>query len=168
MYKLEGLEYGADDYISKPFNIEEFLLRIKNLLSSAERLKDRFQKMNEPLPAQIAITSIDEALYAKAIKIAKLNIANEDFDVSYFASELGVSRTMLFTKIKAWSNFTPNEFIHEIRMKRAAQLLEQDKIIISQISYKVGFKNPKYFSKCFQKKYGITPTQYQKKFFYSE
>ena len=92
------------------------------------------------------------------------NISNEQFDISFFCSELGVSRTMLFTKIKAWSNFTPNEFIHEIRMKRAAQLLEQNKINISQISYKVGFNNPKYFSKCFQKKFGETPTQYLNKF----
>jgi AraC-like DNA-binding protein len=71
---------------------------------------------------------------------------------------------MLFTKIKAWTNFTPNEFIHEIRMKRAVQLLEQNKINISQISYKVGFNNPKYFCKCFQKKFGETPTQYLNKF----
>ncbi len=164
IYKLEGLERGADDYISKPFNIEEFLLRIKNLLSSAERLKDRFQKMDEPFPDQIAITSIDEALYAKAIKIAKLNIANEDFDVSYFASELGVSRTMLFTKIKAWSNFTPNEFILHFRMKLAAELLEQGKFNIAEVSYRVGFKDPKYFSKCFIKKHGETPKKYMSKF----
>jgi AraC-like DNA-binding protein len=71
---------------------------------------------------------------------------------------------MLFTKVKAWTNFTPNEFIHEIRMKRAAHFLEQNKMNISQISYKVGFNNPKYFSKCFQKKYGETPSQYMNKF----
>ena len=71
---------------------------------------------------------------------------------------------MLFIKIKAWTNFTPNDFIQHLRIKRAAQLLEQGKINISEISYKVGFKNPKYFSKCFFKKFGETPSQYSKKF----
>ena len=71
---------------------------------------------------------------------------------------------MLFTKIKAWSNFTPNEFILHFRMKRAAQLLENGKLNVSQISYKVGFKDPKYFSKSFQKKFGETPSQYAEKF----
>lgn len=168
IYKFEGLESGADEYISKPFNILEFKLKIKNILDSVFRLKEKFSVEDNFLANEIAVSSIDEELLKKAYQIVEENIDNDQFDVPYFCSELGVSRTMLFTKIKAWTNFTPNEFIHEIRMKRAAQLLEQDKIIISQISYKVGFKNPKYFSKCFQKKYGITPTQYQKKFFYSE
>ena len=71
---------------------------------------------------------------------------------------------MLFVKIKAWSNFTPNEFVQHFRMKRAAQFLEQGKINVSEVSYKVGFANPKYFSKCFQKKFGKTPKQYADKF----
>ena len=80
------------------------------------------------------------------------------------AEVVSASKKLLSPKIKAWTNFTPNEFIQEIRMKRAAQLLEQNKINIYQISYKVGFNNPKYFSKCFQKKFGETPSQYQSKF----
>ena len=91
-------------------------------------------------------------------------MANENFDVATFCSELGISRSMLFTKIKAWTNFTPNDFIREIRLKRAAQLLEQNKINISQVCYKVGFRRPKYFRQCFQKKYGLTPSQFVDKF----
>jgi signal transduction histidine kinase/DNA-binding response OmpR family regulator/streptogramin lyase len=164
IYKIEGLESGADDYISKPFNLVEFKLRIKNLLISKQRLKTKFSSEDSFTPSEIVVSSLDEQLLKKAFKIVEENIANEQFDIPFFCSELGVSRTMLFTKIKAWTNFTPNEFIHEIRMKRAAQLLEQNKINISQISYKVGFNNPKYFSKCFQKKFGETPTQYLSKF----
>ncbi|MGB3150412.1 MAG: AraC family transcriptional regulator, partial [Maribacter sp.] len=92
------------------------------------------------------------------------NIANDQFDIITFSTELGVSRTLLFTKIKAWTKFTPNEFIQEIRMKRAAQLLEHGNLNISEISYQVGFKNPKYFSKCFQKKFNLSPTAYIEKF----
>jgi ligand-binding sensor domain-containing protein/signal transduction histidine kinase/DNA-binding response OmpR family regulator len=164
IYKFEGLESGADDYISKPFNLKEFKLRIKNLLESKDRLKTKFSNENAIVASEIAVSSLDEVLLKKAFEIVETNISNELFDIPYFCSELGVSRSLLFTKIKAWTNFTPNEFIHEIRLKCAAQLLEQHKINISQVSYKVGFKNPKYFSKCFQKKYGITPTQYANKF----
>lgn len=164
IYKIEGLENGADDYISKPFNLKEFKLRIKNLLDSTQRLKAKFSSDDSFSPGEITVSSMDEQLLKKAFKLVEDNIANEQFDIPFFSAELGVSRTMLFTKIKAWTNFTPNEFIHEVRMKRAAQLLEQNKMNVSQISYKVGFNNPKYFSKCFQKKYGETPSQYADKF----
>jgi len=164
IYKFEGLESGADEYISKPFNVKEFTLKIKNMLEGMQRLKNKFKSENTLSPSEITVSSVDEQLLKKAFKIVEDNISNEQFDIPFFCSELGVSRTMLFTKIKAWTNFTPNDFIQEIRLKRAAQLLEQNKINISQISYKVGFNNPKYFSKCFQKKYGETPSQYQNKF----
>jgi len=164
VYKIEGLESGADDYISKPFNLVEFKLRIKNVLKSTQRLKEKFSKPDIFSASEITTSSLDEQLFKKALKVVEENISNEQFDVQFFSTELGVSRTMLFTKVKAWTNFTPNEFIHEIRMKRAAQLLEQTSMNVSQISYKVGFNNPKYFSKCFQKKYGETPSQYSNRF----
>jgi signal transduction histidine kinase/DNA-binding response OmpR family regulator len=164
VYKFEGLESGADDYISKPFNLIEFKLRVKNLLNSTERLKNKFTSDDNFVPSEITVSSLDEELLKKAFKIVEENISNEQFDIPFFCSELGVSRTLLFLKIKAWTNYTPNEFIHEIRLKRAAQLLEQNKLNVSEISYKVGFNNPKYFSKCFQKKYGETPSQYADKF----
>ncbi|MFH6988931.1 two-component regulator propeller domain-containing protein [Flavobacterium collinsii] len=164
VYKFEGLESGADDYISKPFNLTEFKLRVKNLLNSTERLKNKFSNEDSFNPSEITVSSLDEELLKKAFKIVEENISNEQFDIPFFCTELGVSRTMLFLKIKAWTNYTPNEFIHEIRMKRAAQLLEQNKLNVSEVSYKVGFNNPKYFSKCFQKKYGETPTQFSDKF----
>lgn len=167
VYKFEGLESGADDYISKPFNLIEFKLRVKNLLNSTERLKNKFSSDDNFIPSEITVSSLDEDLLKKAFKIVEENISNEQFDIPFFCTELGVSRTMLFLKIKAWTNFTPNEFIHEIRLKRATQLLEQNKLNVSEISYKVGFNNPKYFSKCFQKKYGETPTQFADKFFKS-
>lgn len=164
LYKFEGLESGADDYISKPFNVKEFRLRIKNLIDSTNRLRAKFGDTQGFTPNEIVISSIDEQLLKKALQIVEDNISNSQFDIVTFSMELGVSRTLLFTKIKAWTNCTPNEFIQEIRMKRAVQLLEQGNLNISEIGYQVGFKNPKYFSKCFHKKFGLSPTAYIDKF----
>ncbi|WP_373516766.1 two-component regulator propeller domain-containing protein [Pricia sp.] len=164
VYKYEGLENGADDYISKPFDLKEFQLRIKNLIDSTQRLKRKFSDTGPFAPNEMTVSSLDGDLLKKALKIVEENIGNDQFDISTFGDELGISRTLLFTKIKAWTNFTPNEFIQEIRMKRALQLLEESHLNISQVAYQVGFNSPKYFSKCFQKRFDKTPSQYQNKF----
>ncbi len=164
LYKLEGLEKGADDYLSKPFDVKEFKIRVNNLLKSREILRKKFQDIesfNDALPLG---TSSDEKLYKKAVQIVKKNIGNDAFDIAFFASELGVSRTMLFNKIKAWSNYTPNEFINHFKMKKAAQLLEEGNLNISQVSYRIGFKTPKHFSKSFKKYYNQNPSEYASKF----
>ena len=164
IFKLEGLESGADDYISKPFDVKEYKLRIKNMLSSISRLKQKINSTEIKPQDDIVFSSLDDKLYDKALLIVENNIANEQFDIHFFCDELGVSRTVLFRKIKAWTDFTPKEFIQHVRLKKAAQFLEKGKLNISQISYQVGFKNPKYFSKCFRKKFGKTPTEYIKTF----
>lgn len=150
VYKFEGLESGADDYISKPFNLMEFKLRVKNILNTTERLKIKFSSEDSFIPSEITVSSLDEELLKKAFKIVEENISNEQFDIP-FSVRIRCEQNHVILKIKAWTNCTPNEFIHEIRLKRAAQLLEQNKLTVSEISYKVGFNNPKYFSKCFQK-----------------
>lgn len=164
VYKFEGLESGADDYISKPFNLKEFKLKVKNLLDSQQRIKEKFSADDSYTVFNASLTSLDEELLKKAFKIVENNLSNEDFDIDLFSTELGLSRSMLFVKIKAWTNFTPKDFIQEIRLKSAAKLLELDKISISEVGYKVGFKRPKYFSQCFKKKYGVSPSEFVKKF----
>ncbi|MBW1296193.1 hybrid sensor histidine kinase/response regulator [Aquimarina litoralis] len=164
IYKFDGLESGADAYINKPFNVKEFLLTIRNLLSSIEKQKEKFSS-NDFKSSDLTVTSVDEELLKKAVRIVEENISNTSFDIPYFSSELGVSRTMLFSKIKGWTNLTPNEFIHSIRMKRASQLLELGQINISEVCYKVGFRNPKYFTKCFKKHFNQTPSEYASKFY---
>nr|WP_297915484.1 AraC family transcriptional regulator [uncultured Allomuricauda sp.] len=127
-------------------------------------MRSKFSEEQRLAANEIVTSSMDEKLLKKALSIVEDNISNSNFDIISFCSELGVSRTLLFTKVKAWTNCTPNEFIQEIRMKRAALLLEQGNLNISEVSYQVGFNNPKYFSKCFQKKFGLSPTAYIQKF----
>lgn len=164
IYKLDGLERGADDYISKPFNIKEFELRISNVLKSISRLKQKMNTNEILNQDDIVMSSLDEKLYKKALDIIEKNIINSDFDIPYFCEELGVSKSVLFTKVKAWTDYTPKQFIQHIRLKRAARLLEQGKSEIVQISLKVGFKDPKYFSKIFKRKFGKTPKAYSESF----
>ncbi len=164
IFKFEGLESGADEYISKPFNVKELQLKVRNLINNFNKIREKFAEASIIKPSEITVSSLDEELLKNAINIVDENISNEFLDVPLFASELGVSRTVLFAKIKAWTNMTPNAFILSMRMKRAAQLLEQDKITISQICFKVGYKDPKYFSKAFTKHHGMSPTAYAKKF----
>ena len=164
VYKFEGLEKGADDYISKPFDLNEFQLRIKNLIEATKRLKRKFSDEAYLSSQELPVAPMDQQLLKRAIEIVNENIGNEKFDIPTFSEQLGISRTLLFTKIKAWTNFTPNEFIHEIRMKRAVALLEQSDLNISEIAYRVGYTSPKYFSRCFQKRFGESPSRYQSKF----
>jgi signal transduction histidine kinase/ligand-binding sensor domain-containing protein/DNA-binding response OmpR family regulator len=164
VYKFEGLESGADDYITKPFNLKEFKLKVNNILESKQNLKNKFITDSSFESLDVSLTSLDQKLLEKAFQIVKDNISNQDFNISQFSEDLGVSRSMLFTKIKAWANATPNDFIQEIRLSHAAKLLEINNLNISEVSYKVGFKRPKYFSQCFKKKFGLTPSEYSNKF----
>lgn len=164
IHKLDGLESGADQYLSKPFNVRELKIRIHNILLNRALLQKRFKTLNNTNSNTSILPSIDETLYKKAVQIVNKNISNDVFDIAMFASALGLSRTMLFTKIKAWSNLTPNEFINYYKLQLAAQLLEQGDLNISQISYKVGYKSSKHFSKSFKKQFGEPPSSYAKKF----
>jgi signal transduction histidine kinase/DNA-binding response OmpR family regulator len=164
LHKFDGLESGADEYLSKPFVVKELLLKCHNILKTRQNLKATFEKSGEiSLPVKI-MTSMDEELMTKAMEIVQQNLSNEHFDILEFCEQLGVSRTVLFTKIKSWTRLTPNDFIITLRMKKAAELIERRVGSISQVAYKVGFKDPKYFSRCFNKRYGMSPKEYNSRF----
>lgn len=164
IYKYDGLESGADEYLSKPFEIKELLLKSKNIISTQERLKSRFNETGELLPKEGAVNSIDEVMMNKAVQIIRENIGNEFLSIQLLCDKLGISRSLLFTKFKAWTDQTPNDYILTLRMKHAASLIEKDKANISEIGYKVGFRSANYFSKSFKKYYSMSPKEYSGKF----
>ncbi|MEL7122225.1 MAG: helix-turn-helix transcriptional regulator, partial [Bacteroidota bacterium] len=123
-------------------------------------MRKKFVRVMNLEPKEITVTSADENFLKRALEIAEKHIDNSNFTAEQFAYELAVSRPLLFTKIKALTNQTPNNFIKTLRMKRAAQLLEQRKLNVSEVAYKVGFKDTRYFSKCFQKQFSKTPSEF--------
>ncbi len=158
--KLQGLQLGIDDYMTKPFNLEELLLKIRNIANQREILQKRFQKKIEVSPDQIAITSLDEKLLEKAIKIVEDNMSNSELSVEEMSRMLGMSRVQLYKKLLSITGKTPIEFIRIIRLKRAALLLEKSQMSVSEIAYEVGFNTPRYFSRYFKEEYNMTPSAY--------
>ncbi|MDA3891492.1 MAG: response regulator [Salinivirgaceae bacterium] len=157
--KIKGLETGADDYISKPFSDKELHVRIKNLLNSRLILKEKFSKDIVLEPQDITLSSEDERFLQKAFELVEENMSDLYFDVSKFVSEMAVSRSLLHLKLKKLTNQSAGDFIRMLRLKRAAQLLKQNKVTVSEVSYMVGI-DPKNFSKCFKKQFGVSPGQY--------
>lgn len=161
LFKIEGLKTGADDYVTKPFDPEELRLRVRNIIKSRQEARDKFARVLTFDPKEISITSADEVFLENALRIVEEQMENYDFNVNQFAFDLAVSRPLLFTKLKALTGQTPNNFIKTIRLKRAAQLLETKKLNVSEVAHKVGFKDPKYFRKCFKEQFNITPSAFE-------
>jgi ligand-binding sensor domain-containing protein/signal transduction histidine kinase/DNA-binding response OmpR family regulator len=161
LFKIEGLKKGADDYVTKPFHPEELKLRVHNIIQARQDARDRFARVLTIDPKEISITSADEVFLEKALQIVEDEMENYEFNVNQFAYELAVSRPLLFTKLKALTGQTPNNFIKTIRLKRAAQLIKTKKINISEVAYKVGFKDPKYFRKCFKAQFNMLPSEFE-------
>ncbi|SKB78483.1 Signal transduction histidine kinase [Dyadobacter psychrophilus] len=158
--KLAGLETGADDYLTKPFERAELLMRVKNLLASRQHLREHFSRQLLVQPAEITVTSTDEKFLTKVFALLDTNLSNADFDVTMFSQEIGMSQTHLHRKLKALLGQSANELIRTFRLKRAASLLSQQHGNVSEIAFMVGFTNPNYFTKCFRDQFGQTPTEY--------
>jgi signal transduction histidine kinase/ligand-binding sensor domain-containing protein/DNA-binding response OmpR family regulator len=158
--KIEGFDSGANDYVTKPFNFEILQSRIRNLIAQREAFQRTFNKHIEVKAGDVEITSLDEKLIRKAIHIVEEHIGDADFSVERFSRELGMSRVHLYKKLLALTGKSPIEFIRNIRLQRAAQLLKKSQLSVSEIAYQVGFNNPKYFSKYFKDQFNILPSAY--------
>jgi signal transduction histidine kinase/ligand-binding sensor domain-containing protein/DNA-binding response OmpR family regulator len=160
--KIEGLETGADDYLTKPFDKRELRVRLKNLIEQRRKLQEKFRREIIVQPGEITATSIDEQFLQRAVNAVEKHISDPDFDTTAFAKEVGVSRMLLNTKIKALTGQTTGEFMRTLRLKRAVQLLQKNSGNISEIAYEVGFQNLSYFAKTFRAQFGISPSRFVK------
>lgn len=158
--KMEGFDTGADDYITKPFNFEILQSRIRNLIHQRELFQKDFRKQIEVKASHVNITSLDEKLIQRAIKCVEDNISDANFSVEGLSHELGMSRVHLYKKLLALTGKSPLEFIRIIRLQQAAQLLEKSQLTVSEVAYRVGFNNPKYFTKYFKEEYKVLPSAY--------
>lgn len=157
--RIEGLTLGADDYVTKPFNVDELRLRLRKLLDL--RGNGARRALVDPEPRSITITSLDERLIERAVRYVDDNMKRTDLSVEELATELGMSRVHLYKRLKQITGRTPIEFIRVLRLKRAAQMLRESQLNISEVAYSCGFNNPKYFSRYFRDEFGVLPSVYQ-------
>jgi signal transduction histidine kinase/ligand-binding sensor domain-containing protein/DNA-binding response OmpR family regulator len=162
-HEIEGLSQGADDYITKPFDLVILQTKIENILSVRQSLKQKYTGEMLLQPRNIILNSPDERFLQKAIEVVENNISDPDLDIERFASEIGVSRMQLYRKLDALTEMTVKEFIRNIRLKRAAQMLVQKKLTISEVAYAVGFRDLSHFRKCFRQEFGMNATEYAEK-----
>ena len=160
--KIEGLEIGADEYLSKPFNSFELQVRAKNLIRSRKILRQRFTESKKLVlePKEISITSLDEKFLKSVLQAVEKNLADSEFRVEGLGNELEMDHMAVYRKIKALTGQTAVEFIRTIRLKRAAQLLRQQKLTVAEVTYNVGFNDLQYFRTCFKKQFGVSPSEY--------
>ena len=160
--KAEGLEMGADAYISKPFNVDLLKIRIVNLLENRERLghKATDSEENKSLIKPVVLRSSDQILYEKIIKLINENIANSDLNVEFLANGVGMSRVHMHRKLKELTNQSARDFIRSIRLKQAGELLSSQKLAVSEVAYALGFVNLSHFSNSFRDFYGMSPKEY--------
>ncbi len=161
--QLRALGLGVNDYISKPFNVEILISRIRNLLEFKGAVEQTFKKRVYIEPAEIEAEpgETDKDFIRHAVEIVEKNIANADFSVDEWSRELGLSRTTLYKRVLSATGSTPIGYIRNFRMKRAAQLLEKTRHNVAEVAYMVGFNDPKYFARYFKEVYGILPSAYQ-------
>ena len=185
--KLEGLEYGADDYITKPFSATYLQARVENLLMQRKKLQSFYrdslmhinistgqeevpvatdmpsaeEDVSETPPTTLEMSPNDRKFMDKLVGLMEQNMDNGELVVDDLVRELAVSRSVFFKKLKTLTGLAPIEFIKEMRIKRATQLIETGEFNMTQISYMVGINDPRYFSKCFKAQVGMTPTEYR-------
>ena len=159
---LEGLSVGADDYITKPFNMEILKLRINKIIEMNTKRIEIFNNEINIEPSKIAITPLDQQLVEKAIKIVEDHICQSEFSVEELATELNLSRSYFYKKMIKITGKKPIEFIRTIRMKRAKQLLAESQMQVAEIAYMLGYNSPKIFSKHFKEEFNISPSNFKK------
>ena len=156
--KLDGLKTGVDDFLTKPFDNEELKVRIQNLIAQREKLKAKYEQTLRLAPSKITVQSPEETFIKKALEIVDENLSNSEFTVEAFQKDMGMSRMQLHRKLKALTNFSASEFIRDIRLQRAADLLSNKGLNINEVAYSCGFNSHSYFTQCYKQKFGVSPS----------
>ncbi|GAB7086570.1 hybrid sensor histidine kinase/response regulator transcription factor [Marinifilum fragile] len=159
--KLEGLQFGAIEYLNKPFNIKELLLKVNNILEAQQRLIEQYRAEILTESKEIEVKSPDEKFIESVIMEMERNFDNPDFRLEDLAEPLNMSYSNIYRKFQALTDKTLVDFMRSFRLKKAIPLLVKHNFTISEIAFQIGFNDPKYFSKCFKKEYGVTPKQYK-------
>lgn len=174
--QLKGMEAGADAYITKPFSVPLLLLYCRNLIQRSDNLRKETEKQqadNNPVDAdsqkkkamavaQVIMEERDQKLLAQLSVWVESHLAAPDLSVDKFAEDMGYGRTSFYIKLKALTGMTPNEYIKERRLQKAYEMLKDERVTVAEVAYQVGMGTPQYLSTTFKKRFGITPTQYQK------
>lgn len=158
--RIDGLKTGADDYLTKPFSVEELTVRVRNLIELRKKLAERYRERIRVQVTSAEEMSLDDKFLMRAKEIVEANMEDVLFSVERMAEEINLSRTQLLRKLKALTGLAPNDFIRDLRLQKAAEMIRQKADTITQIGYAVGFNDQSYFSKSFKKEFGETPTEY--------
>lgn len=159
--RIQGFECGADSYISKPFNSKLLLVRLRNLMDNHKRLKQFFG--DKTTLSKESVSDVDKGFVDRFRELIEENLADSELSVEDLGSKMGLSRVQLYRKIKALTNYSPNELVRIARLKKAASLLASSEKTISEITYEVGFTSPSYFTKCYKDYFGESPTDFLKR-----
>ncbi len=162
-HKLEGLETGADEYLTKPFDKKELQVRVNNLIRQRQELRKKFSREITLQPRNIKISSMDEQFLQKVENLIEENISDENFGATEIQNALAISRAQLHRKIKAITDQAPGEFIRNYRLQRAAQLLKNKGGNVTEIAYAVGFGSLSYFTRSFRDLFNQSPSEYASK-----
>ncbi|NJB35175.1 two-component regulator propeller domain-containing protein [Croceivirga sp. JEA036] len=161
--EIEGLSHGADAYLRKPFNFQVLELKLSNILKNRQEVHKRFQQDLTLQPTEVSVTSLDQQFLQQAVEVVEKHMMNTDFNVEMLVKEMGHSRSNLYLKFKELTGLSSSEFIRNIRLKRAIQLLDNSDYSVKEIMFRTGFNTASYFSKCFKKEFGVVPSEYIKK-----
>lgn len=158
--KLEGLEIGADDYLTKPFDIKELQVRIKNLINIRKKLQEKFSRIGSGIPEinEKKLSSIDEKFMFRVGEVIEKHISEEEFDIEEFCKEVAMSRSHLHKKLKALTGKSASLYVRSVKMMKAKKMIEEQTGNISEIAYSLGFSSPAYFTRCFKEEFGYPPS----------
>lgn len=160
---LQGVESGADAYITKPFSTKLLLTRVFKLIEQREKLREKFSNTPGIIVRPTICTSDKDKDFADRLQsILEQQLDNAQFSIDDFATAMGLGRTVFYRKVRGVTGYSPNEYIRIVRMKKAASLLLEEKLTVSEVSYRVGINDPFYFSKCFKQQFGVSPSAYIK------